>query len=166
MLGFLPFVGHLTEVPADFGNRVTCSDAAHLSVNGPFLSDNNWLTYERRCHVSSSVKQDSVFAARRISGWTSQELTVDKHVKIAFGGVILIIGREFINSSLGAEDPHESKLAEVPDQANNKSNDALRMHYTVPPTYLYLWRWTVITCSVVFNSCLPLWDQDQELGAG
>lgn len=68
MLGFLPFVGHLTKVPADFGNRITRSNAAHLSINGPFLSDNNWLTCERRCRVSSSVKQDGVLATHLISG--------------------------------------------------------------------------------------------------
>ena len=66
MLVFLPCVGHLTEVPADFGNWVTCSNAAHLSVNGPLLSDDNWLTYERRCHVSSSVKQDNVLVLANV----------------------------------------------------------------------------------------------------
>lgn len=50
----------------------------------------------------------------------SQELTVDEHVEIALGRGILILGRELINSALGADDPHESELAEVPNQANIK----------------------------------------------
>lgn len=40
----IPRVGHLAEVPADFGDWVTSSDASHLSINRPFLGDDNRLT--------------------------------------------------------------------------------------------------------------------------
>lgn len=42
----VPCVGQLAEVPADFRDRVTCGNAAHLSINRPLLGNDDRLTVD------------------------------------------------------------------------------------------------------------------------
>lgn len=42
----IPCVGQLAEIPADFRNWITCSDASYLSINRPLLGNDDRLTFQ------------------------------------------------------------------------------------------------------------------------
>lgn len=110
-------MGQLAEEPADFRDGVTSGDAPHLSVDGPLLGDDDWFALQKWRRWAVSYPRGSLF--HHPEQWeTLQLLTADVHVEDMVDGRVVMIGREGVDPALGAEDPHQPELADVPDEDN------------------------------------------------